>query len=199
MTDQGNIRKISSDDLRIQMLELENENSKNKYLQTENVNIFGKKIDKLSLIVFCVSIVLWTTIWIVFDIFEFKYSIVFFMIFIIVTTINLLNAATNIPDVDREIDLQRDQQVFTQGCICGIILLLAFLYNIKMENSDMVKTYKILIICLFVSSFGLILINRQNNANNVRTIRKTQQMFYNQGMILFLLVLAMIYNFQLKK
>ena len=68
-----------------------------------------------------------------------------------------------------------------------------------MENSDMVKTYKILIICLFVSSFGLILINRQNNANNVRTIRKTQQMFYNQGMILFLLVLAMIYNSQLKK
>ena len=121
------------------------------------------------------------------------------MIYIIVMAINLLNAAITISDIDNEIVLQTDQQSFMQGCIAGIILLLVFLYNIKMENSDMVKTYKILIISLFISSFGLILINRQNNSNNVRAIRKTQQMFYNQGIILFLLVLAMIYNFQSKK
>ena len=200
MSDQGISNQLSADDIRL--LELEHEDHKTKYLETASVNIFRKKFDKLSLIVFCISIVLWTTIWVVFDIFnvfEPKHSVIFFMIYIVITTVNLLNAATTIPDIDNEIVLQTDQQSYIQGCISGIILLLVFLYNIKMENSDMVKTYKILIISVFVSSFGLILINRQNNADNIRAIRKIQQMFYNEGIILFLLVLGMIYNFQSKK
>ena len=55
------------------------------------------------------------------------------------------------------------------------------------------KIYKILLISLISTCVGTIVINVRNESENIRLVRKIQQAFYNQGIILFIFCLVLIY------
>ena len=62
-----------------------------------------------------------------------------------------------------------------------------------MDERDKTHIYVILITCLIVSCVSIFIINVQNISTNIRFVRKIQQSLYNQGLILFMLALFMIY------
>lgn len=160
-------------------------------------NIFGLKIDVESSIVFIISIILWIALWLFFGIFQIvDYSEYFFIFYIIISLTNVLNSANDISDAETERTHLSSQQSFIQGGIAVFILAFVFLYNIEMGEEDKTKVYQILIISLIISSLAIIILNLKNEPSNIRFIRKTQQLFYNQGLVLFILALFMIFRFK---
>ena len=107
---------------------------------------------------------------------------------------NFYNSATNISDVESERVNIASQQSFIQGGIAVFILPFVFLYNIPMEDIDKTHIYVILITALMVSSLSIIIVNLQNISTNIRFVRKIQQSLFNQGLILFMLALFMVYR-----
>jgi len=163
-------------------------------------NIFGLRIDKTSLYVVIIATIIWTILWLSFKIFGIvNYSEIFFIIYIIITLFNLFNSATNVSDIETERMNMSSQQSFIQGGIAVFILAFVFLYNITMDENKRTQIYKVLIISLIISCTAIFLINVKNTPTNVRFVRKIQQMLYNQGLVLFLLGLYMIYEFKASK
>lgn len=186
-----NKNKLTSEDIKNLISDSDN------FTKLKVFNIFGIQIDIESLIVVIIAIILWTVLWFAFNIFKIiSYSEYFFILYIIIILINLLNSATNVPDVETERIQQSSQQSFIQGGIAIFILAFIFLYNIKIDEKYKTEIYRILIISLLVSSLSIIIINVKNNSINIRFVRKMQQMIYNQGLILFILGLFMIYKFK---
>ena len=184
-------QQLSSEDIK----SLIDESDNFKTLKT--VNIFGFKVDVESIIVIIIAFVLWFFLWIFFNIFGIvSYAEFFFILYVIILLINLANSATNIPDVETERFQQSSQQSFIQGGMAVFILAFVFLYNIKMEEEQRTEIYRVLIMSLLVSSLSIIIVNVKNDSVNIRFVRKIQQMLYNQGLILFLLGLYMIYKFK---
>ena len=65
-----------------------------------------------------------------------------------------------------------------------------------MDEVQRTEVYRVLILSLLIASLSIIIINVKNDSINIRFVRKMQQMLYNQGLILFLLGLLMIYRFK---
>jgi len=146
------------------------------------------------------SIVVWVFIWGFFKIHKIagnNISILFMFIFIFISILNLFNSANDVPDSAAEREKLSGQQYYIQGGLAVFILLLVFLYNIPIEDPEYKnKVYKILIISLISTSLGTIIINVQNESENVRLVRKIHQSLYNQGIILFIFCLVLIYFYK---
>jgi hypothetical protein len=159
--------------------------------------VLGITLDKTSFYVMIITVILWIILWFSLKIFGIiKYSEIFFIAYIIISILNLFNSATNVSDIESERMNMASQQSFIQGGIAVFILAFVFLQNINMEESNRIKVYKILVISLIISCIGIVLINVKNVPSNVRFIRKIQQAIFNQGLVLFLLALYMIYTFK---
>jgi len=173
------------------------EEGSNKLAKLKTLNIFGIEIDLESLIVIIIATILWLLLWVGFNIFNIvSYAEFFFILYIIIILINLANSATDVPDLETERLQQSSQQSFIQGGIAVFILAFVFLYNINMDEEDRTKVYRVLIIALIISCLSIIILNVKNDPVNIRFVRKIQQMLYNQGLILFLLALFMVYRFK---
>ena len=182
--------------------ELTSEDVQNLISESENlrklptINILGLELDRQTSFVTLVSIIVWFLIWIFFGIFKIVHSgisILFLIIFIFISLLNLYNSATDVPDSSSEREKLSGQQYFIQGGLAVFILLLVFLYNIPMDVEYKNKIYKILLISLISTCVGTIVINVRNESENIRLVRKIQQAFYNQGIILFIFCLVLIY------
>jgi hypothetical protein len=187
-------KKLSSSDID----ELLSEDVKFKKL--DSVLVAGKEWDLQSFWAFVISIISWIVMWKLFNLDSvFKswnaqnIGYMAFIFYIIVSFLNFFNSANNIPDVESERVNIASQQSFIQGGIAIFILAFVFLYNIPMEDKDKTHVYVILITCLIVSSLPIIIVNVQNVSTNIRFVRKIQQSLYNQGLILFMLALFMIF------
>jgi hypothetical protein len=101
-----------------------------------------------------------------------------------------------VSDAESERTHLSSQQSFIQGGMAVFILAFVFLYNIQMNEQDKLKVYQILIISLIISSFAIIILNLKNEPSNIRFVRKMQQLLYNQGLVLFILALFMIFRFK---
>lgn len=184
-------KKLSSED--IQNLISESD----QFKKLPSFKLFGHTWDVQSTIVAGISIVTWIILFFAFKVFGIiKYAPAFFIIYILIVLLNLYNSANDVPDVEAERLQISSQQSFIQGGIAVFILAFVFLYNIKMEDTQKTLVYKVLIMSLLVSSLGIIIVNVKNDSVNIRFTRKCQQMLYNQGLVLFLLGLYMIYYFQ---
>jgi hypothetical protein len=168
-----------------------------KLKDVPSFKVLGITLDKISFYVMIITVILWIILWFSLKIFGIvKYSEIFFIAYIIISILNLLNSATNVSDIESERMNIASQQSFIQGGIAIFILAFVFLQNINMEESNRIKVYKILVISLIISCIGIVLINVKNVPSNVRFIRKIQQAIFNQGLIIFLLALYMIYTFK---
>ena len=168
-----------------------------QYKKLKTVTIFGLELDATSLVISIVAIILWVMIWYFFDIFKIvRYSEIFFTMYIILVIVNAINSATDVADVETERLQQATQQNFIQGGIAVFILAFVFLYNINLDDEDKTQIYIVLTICLIISSLSLIIINVKNNSKNIRLVRKVQQLLYNQGLILFLLAIFIIFMYK---
>ena len=186
-----NKNKLTAEDIKT----LITENDKLKKLPS--INIFGLTFDEESVIVVIISIILWSLLWYGFNIFGIiSYAEYFYILYIIIILINLANSAGDVPDVETERLQQSSQQSFIQGGIAIFILAFVFLYNINMDEVQRTEVYRVLILSLLIASLSIIIINVKNDSINIRFVRKMQQMLYNQGLILFLLGLLMIYRFK---
>lgn len=186
-------KKLSQTDVKDLISESE------QFKKLPSIDLGFIKIDTQSMIISIVALIAWFLLWFYFNIFSIvPYSEVFFIFYICILIINLVNSANDIPDVESERLQINSQQNFIQGGIAVFILAFVFLYNIKMGEPERINIYKVLIICLIISSFGIILINVKNNSKNIRTVRKIQQFLYNQGLVLFILSLFMIYTYKTK-
>ena len=182
--------------------ELTSEDVQNLISESENlrklptINILGLELDRQTSFVTVGSIIVWVIIWKFFGIFNIvgkHISILFLIIFIFISLLNLYNSATDVPDSSSEREKLSGQQYFIQGGLAVFILLLVFLYNIPMDVEYKNKIYKILLISLISTCVGTIVINVRNESENIRLVRKIQQAFYNQGIILFIFCLVLIY------
>jgi hypothetical protein len=117
-------------------------------------------------------------------------------LYIVIVIINLFNSATDVPDVESERNQISSQQGFIQGGIAIFILAFVFLNNMGLQEADLTETYRILILSMLVSSLSIIIINVKNDSVNIRFVRKIQQMLYNQGLLLFLLALFLVYQYK---
>lgn len=172
-------------------------NQAGDYRKLKSINIAGFQFDIYTIIIFILSIVLWTILWLSFNIFDIvSYSEFFFSLYIIIAFINLINSSNDTADVETERVQNSSQQSYIQGSIAIFILAFIFLYNIEMENDDKTKVYTVLIICLIVSCLALIILDYKNNSENIRFIRKINQLLYNQSLVLFLLALFMIFFYK---
>ena len=184
-------KKLSQTDIK----ELISESEQFKKLPSIDIGI--AKIDIQSTYITILALITWFLIWYCFNIFSIvPYADAFFIFYIVILLINLFNSANDIPDVDSERVNIASQQNFIQGGLAVFILAFVFLYNIKMDENYRINVYKILIICLIVTSLGIIIINLKNNSKNIRMVRKIQQFLYNQGLILFILSLFVIYIYK---
>ena len=171
-----------------------------KFKKLPSFRFLGKDWDIQSAIIFFISIIIWFAIWGIFKI-EFKtipYGIYFLIFYVLISFVNLYNSASDVSDAESERMNQATQASFIQGGIAVFILAFVFLYNIKMEEPDRIKIYTVLVLSLLVSCLGIIIINVRNESSNIRTVRKMQQAFFNQGLILFMLGLYMIYSVKSK-
>lgn len=184
-------RKLNAEDIKSLLSESDNFNK----LTVLDLKIL--KIDIETLIVVIISIILWVSLWYFFDIFRIiSYAETFFILYLVIIVINLINSATDVPDVESERMQQTSQQSFIQGGIAVFILAFVFLNNMGLEQGVMTETYRILILSMLVSCVSIIIINVKNDSINIRFVRKIQQMLYNQGLILFLLALYMLYRYK---
>ena len=174
--------------------------TKKNLKKLDSVLVAGKEWDLQSFWAFVISIISWVIMWKLFNLDSvFKswnaqnIGYMAFAFYIIVSFLNFFNSANNIPDVESERVNIASQQSFIQGGIAIFILAFVFLYNIPMEDKDKTHVYVILITCLIVSSLPIIIVNVQNVPTNIRFVRKIQQSLYNQGLILFMLALFMIF------
>ena len=176
--------------------ELTSEDVQNLISESENlrklptINILGLELDRQTSFVTVGSIIVWVIIW---KFLGKHISILFLIIFIFISLLNLYNSATDVPDSSSEREKLSGQQYFIQGGLAVFILLLVFLYNIPMDVEYKNKIYKILLISLISTCVGTIVINVRNESENIRLVRKIQQAFYNQGIILFIFCLVLIY------
>ena len=171
-----------------------------KFKKLDSILFLGKEWDVQSLWAFIIGIVTWVIFWRLFnlsDIFKSwnaeNVGRITFVFYIIISFVNFFNSANDVPDVESERVNISSQQSFIQGGIAVFILAFVFLYNIPMDERDKTHIYVILITCLIVSCVSIFIINVQNISTNIRFVRKIQQSLYNQGLILFMLALFMIY------
>lgn len=171
-----------------------------KFKKLDSIVFLGKEWDVQSLWAFIIGIVTWVIFWRLFnlsDIFKSwkaeNVGRITFVFYIIISFVNFFNSANDVPDVESERVNIASQQSFIQGGIAVFILAFVFLYNIPMDERDKTHIYVILITCLIVSCVSIFIINVQNVSTNIRFVRKIQQSLYNQGLILFMLALFMIY------
>jgi hypothetical protein len=171
-----------------------------KFKKLDSINLLGKEWDLQSFYIFIIAIVTWIIFWKLFnlsDVFKSwkaeKIGRITFLFYIVVSFLNFYNSANDVPDVESERVNISSQQSFIQGGIAVFILAFVFLYNIPMEDTDKTHIYVILITSLIVSSLAIIIVNVQNVSTNIRFVRKIQQSLYNQGLILFMLGLFMVY------
>ncbi len=187
-------KKLSSQDIEDLLTE------SNKFKKLDSVLAFGKEWDLQSFFVFIIAIISWFIMWSLFDLNSVFSSwnssyigYIAFILYVIISFLNFFNSANDVPDVESERVNFASQQSFIQGGIAIFILAFVFLYNIPMDDKDKTHIYVILITSLIVSSFAIIIINVQNISTNIRFVRKIQQSLYNQGLILFMLGLFMVY------
>ena len=184
MEDKETTKKLKPEDIKALISEGDN------FAKLPTIDIMGFKLDIESLIVVIIALIAWVFLWGAFDIFgAVSYGNVFFVLYIAISIFNLINSATDVPDVESERLQQSTQQSFIQGGIAVFILAFVFLYNMELDPVYRSQVYRILILCLMVSCLAILIINVKNNSVNIRFIRKMQQMLYNQGLILFLLAL----------
>jgi len=171
-----------------------------KFKKLDSIKFLNKEWDLQSLYIFIIAVFTWVIFWKLFNLSNVfkswnveKIGVITFIFYIFISFFNFYNSANDVPDVESERVNISSQQSFIQGAIAVIILAFVFLYNIPMEDSDKTHIYVILITSLIVSSLSIIIINVQNISTNIRFVRKVQQSLYNQGLILFMLALFMIY------
>ena len=171
-----------------------------KFQKLSSFQFLGKEWDMQSLGAFVIGIITWVFFWKLFNLsYVFKswkaewVGSLTFVLYLLVSFMNFYNSATSISDVESERVNIAAQQSFIQGGIAVFILPFVFLYNIPMEDTDKTHIYVILITALMVSSLSIIIVNVQNISTNIRFVRKLQQSLFNQGLILFMLALFMIY------
>jgi hypothetical protein len=184
-------KKLSSED--IQNLISEGD----KFKKVPSFNLFGKEWDVSSTCIAIFSILFWIFMWYFFKIHtrnsRVPFTSFFFLFYIMISFLNLYNSASDVSDVETERVNQTSQLSFIQGGIAVFILAFVFLYNINMTEHDRTKIYSVLIVSLLVSCLAITIINVKNDSTNIRVIRKMQQALYNQGLVLFMLGLYMIY------
>lgn len=163
---------------------------------------FGPEVDTQTFWVTLGSIIVWLLIWGFYKIHKIVnnyISMLFMFLFIGISILNLINSATDVPDSASEREKFSSQQYYIQGGLSIFILLLVFLFNIPIsDKEDKDKVYKILIISLISTCLGTIIINVKNESVNIRLVRKIQQSLYNQGIILFVFCLVLIYLYKNK-
>ena len=171
-----------------------------KFQKLNSYQFLGKEWDTQSFWAFIIGIITWIVFWKLFNLgYVFKswnaswIGHLTFIFYVIVSFINFFNSATNVSDVESERVNIASQQSFIQGGIAVFILPFVFLYNIPMEDTDKTHIYVILITALLVTSLATIIVNVQNISTNIRFVRKVQQSLFNQGLILFMLGLFMVY------
>jgi hypothetical protein len=171
-----------------------------KFQKLSSFEYLGKEWDTQSFWAFIIGIGTWIVFWKLFNLgYIFKswnaewIGHLTFILYIIISFMNFFNSATNVSDVESERVNIAAQQSFIQGGIAVFILPFVFLYNIPMEDTDKTHIYVILITALMVSSLAIIIVNVQNVSTNIRLVRKIQQSLFNQGLILFMLALFMVY------
>ena len=168
-----------------------------QFTKLKTITIFGLEFDIHSIIITLLGIILWILIWKYCNIFGVvSYADYFFMAYIIISLLNLLNSSIDASDITSEINQQSIQQSFIQGSLAIFILLFVFLYNFKIDTEDQTDIYRLLAISLLIGCISIIIIDIQNNSINIRLIRKIQQTLYNQALIIFLLALYMFYGFK---
>ena len=189
-----NVKKITSQEIDDLLAETD------KFQKLSTYRFLGKEFDVQSLLAFGIGIITWIVFWklfnlsYVFESWDAKWvGRLIFIFYIIVSLINLFNSATSVSDVESERVNIASQQSFIQGGMAVFILPFVFLYNIPMEDKDKTHIYVILITSLLVTSLAIIIVNVQNISTNIRFVRKLQQTLFNQGLILFMLGLFMIY------
>jgi hypothetical protein len=189
-------KKLSSED--IQNLISEGDNFK----KVPSFTLFGKQWDVASTWVAVLSVIFWISMWYLFKIHtrnrHVPFTSFFFYFYIMISFINLFNSASDVSDVETERVNQSSQLSFIQGGIAVFILAFVFLYNINMTEHDRTKIYTVLIVSLLVSCLSITIINLKNDSTNIRFVRKMQQALYNQGLVLFMLGLYMIYVIKTK-
>ena len=193
MEDELENKKLSQTDIK----DLISESEQFKKLPSIDIGIATLDIQSTYITIY--ALVVWFLIWYSFDIFSIvPYSSVFFIFYILILIMNLFNSANDVPDVESERVNIASQQNFIQGGLAVFILAFVFLYNVKMDEKHQIDVYKILIICLIVTSLGIIIVNVKNKSKNIRSVRKIQQFLYNQGLVLFILGLFVIYVYKTK-
>jgi len=173
--------------------------SESEHLRKIKTYKIGKlEIDEQSFWVSLISLIFWCVIWWILGMRKIINSKITFAIFIsyfVVVIINIINSATDVPDSAAEREKQASQQNFIQGGSAIYILVLVFLYNIQIDDQIIKNNiYKVLLISLILISISTLIINLKNESMNIRIVRKIQQSLYNQGTILFIFALILIFK-----
>ena len=121
-----------------------------------------------------------------------KYSIIFFCIFIIIQIFNVFNSSSNTETDFIEATYEIQNQIGKIQTVLGVIILI-FIFNIKLDDKYKNTIHKLYILILFLLCLSLIKYNTKNKSRNVRNIRIFTQKLYNQGLILFMLVLYLFF------
>ena len=165
-----------------------------KFRHLPSLNIFGTDIDYDSLIIFSLFIIIWLFLWNVLNIKSmFKYSFIFFILYIAISIFNIFNSATDIPDIETSRVQLEVQSTLIQGGLGIFILVFVFLYEIKINQNDIKDIYKLLIINLIITSLSIIIFSVKNSSRNIRIMRKTYQNLFNMGVVYFIMALYMIF------
>lgn len=189
-------KKSVENDTGLSVDEINNLLQESKFKEIPTINIFGKKIGTESLIITSVAILLWIIIWKVFDLFALgNFTIMFFIYYIIKAVFNVYNSSTDTEiSVEMAVNEHQNQIIRIVGVFGSIIILFAFLYQIKMNNdNNKILCYKVLTISLIMFCVSLGNIDPKNDSRNIRNIRLIIQKIYDEALILFMLTIYLIF------
>jgi len=174
----------------------------NKLINKEVINIdipsihlFGKNVSLDSIKITILSIILWTVIFYFFGLFKInKYSIIFFIIYILIELFNLFNDPIKIhTNVELTTFINQGQLERTQTLFAILILLIIFLFNFKSDNEYKGQIYKIYLIILFLLFLSFFRYDMKSIFRNVKNVTQFSNQTYNQSIILFIYVLYLIF------
>jgi hypothetical protein len=174
----------------------------NKLINKEVINIdipsihlFGKNVSLDSIKITILSIILWTVIFYFFGLFKInKYSIIFFIIYILIELFNLFNDPIKIhTNVELTTFINQGQLERTQTLFAILILLIIFLFNFKSDNEYKGQIYKIYLIILFLLFLSFFRYDMKSIFRNVKNVTQFSNQTYNQCIILFIYVLYLIF------
>jgi len=196
-TEEDSTQKLSASDINdiIKQEELLNFNP------LPYIEFFGKKVDLNTLIISCISLIIWIIIWRVFNLFEIgTYSLIFFFIYIAILFFNIFNSSIETEKNLEFATYEIEKHITNVEAAMGVIVILyVFLYNIQLDNNSRIISYKLLTIVMVLCSIAIIKYALKNDTKNVRTIRIFTEKLYNQAIILFILSLFVIYLGIIKK